>query len=118
MRTVPVVGWRIPSLYSGDSPQGRSEGHMPFPEEHPGSAEQMENIRKNRRGGMLPDTPGSVSSIITDLKWDGAQLDSRVEVRYGASVLEMRARKKGQGASTPPVLRNTGAQRMERAGHG
>jgi hypothetical protein len=53
------------------------------------SLEQMDNIRKTRRGGMLPDTPGSVSSIITDLKWDGAQLDSQVEVRYGASVLEM-----------------------------
>jgi hypothetical protein len=53
------------------------------------SLEQMETIRKARRNHMLADTPGSVSSIITDLKWDGAQLDSRVEVQYGASVLEM-----------------------------
>jgi hypothetical protein len=53
------------------------------------SMEQMETIRKARRNRILADTPGSVSSIITDLKWDGAQLDSRVEVQFGASVLEM-----------------------------
>ena len=57
---------------------------------HQGSSlEELERIRKSRAGSMLPDTPGSSSSLITDAHWSGAQLDSEVVVRYGTSVLEM-----------------------------
>jgi hypothetical protein len=57
---------------------------------HQGSSiEELEKIRKSRSHGFLPDTPGSSSPIIKDLKWDGAQLDSAVTVQYGTSVLEM-----------------------------
>lgn len=53
------------------------------------SLEQMENIHKSRKRGLLHDVAGESASIIANLKWDGAQLDSAVEVRYGTSVLEM-----------------------------
>lgn len=53
------------------------------------SIEELEKIRKSRAQGLLADVAGSVSPLIADLSWDGAQLDSAVSVRYGATVLEM-----------------------------
>lgn len=53
------------------------------------SIEELERIRKSRALSALPDTPGAASPLITELSWDGAQLDSEVAVRYGATVLEM-----------------------------
>ena len=53
------------------------------------SIEELERIRKSRAQSILPDTPGAASPLITDLSWDGAQLDSVIAVRYGSTVLEM-----------------------------
>lgn len=53
------------------------------------SIEELERIRKSRTLSTLADTPGMASPLITELSWDGAQLDSAVAVRYGATVLEM-----------------------------
>ena len=53
------------------------------------SIEELERIRKSRAHGMLADMPGMAAPLITELTWDGAQLDSSLTVRYGATVLEM-----------------------------
>jgi hypothetical protein len=57
---------------------------------HQGSSlVEMERIHAQRKARLLPDTRGGLSSIITGIDWDGAQLDSAVKVTYGATVLEM-----------------------------
>lgn len=57
---------------------------------HQGSSlKEMERIRAARNSRLLPDTMGGVSSIITSIDWEGAQLDSAVIVTYGTTVLEM-----------------------------
>ena len=38
--------------------------------------------------GRLPDGAGSASSLITEVHWEGAQLDSEVVVRYGPHMME------------------------------
>lgn len=53
------------------------------------SLKELEAIKAKRNRNMLPDGAGSASSLITDLTWEGAQLDSAVTVTYGARVLEM-----------------------------
>lgn len=53
------------------------------------SVEELEKIRRSRAGHILADTPGAASPIITEINWEGAQLDSAITVRYGTSVLEM-----------------------------
>ncbi|TXN15070.1 hypothetical protein FV219_02900 [Methylobacterium sp. WL122] len=53
------------------------------------SLKELEAIRNKRTRNILPDGAGSASSLITDLSWEGAQLDSPVTVTYGARVLEM-----------------------------
>lgn len=53
------------------------------------SLKELEAIKAKRGRHILPDSPGSASSLITDLSWEGAQLDSAVTVTYGARVLEM-----------------------------
>ncbi|TPK79040.1 hypothetical protein FJ936_30055 [Mesorhizobium sp. B2-4-13] len=53
------------------------------------SIEELEKIRKARANSMLADTRGVASPMITELMWDGAQLDSGITVRYGSTVLEM-----------------------------
>lgn len=56
---------------------------------HGSSLAELEKIRASRSRAMLPDTRGGLSSIIKELDWDGAQLDSGITVQYGTSVLEM-----------------------------
>lgn len=57
---------------------------------HQGSSlAELEKIRASRSRAMLPDAKGGLSSIIKELEWDGAQLDSAITVQYGTSVLEM-----------------------------
>ena len=53
------------------------------------SIADFEKIKKSRSIGALPDTRGSASSLITNLDWEGAQLDSVVVVQYGPGVLQM-----------------------------
>ncbi len=53
------------------------------------SLAELEKIRTSRSRGHLADLPGSASSIIEKVDWDGAQLDSAITVQYGTSVLEM-----------------------------
>lgn len=53
------------------------------------SLEQVEKIKRSRSIGQLPDTRGSAAPLITQLNWDGANLDSAVIVQFGASVLQM-----------------------------
>lgn len=53
------------------------------------SLPELENIKKKRAIGALPDTRGTAAPLITEVTWEGAQLDSQVVVRYGASVLQM-----------------------------
>lgn len=53
------------------------------------SLADLERIRKGRANHYLADTAGSASPLITELNWEGAQLDSAIVVRYGPSVLEM-----------------------------
>lgn len=56
---------------------------------HGNSIQELEKIRSNRRNQMLPDGEGGSTSIIKEVKWSGAQLDSAVIVEYGTTVLEM-----------------------------
>jgi hypothetical protein len=53
------------------------------------SLEELEKIKHSRAHAILPDSAGASSPIITEVKWDGAQLDSAIVVRYGSTVLEM-----------------------------
>lgn len=53
------------------------------------SITELEKIRSSRRHQMLPDVEGGSTSIIKELQWSGAQLDSSVRVEYGTTVLEM-----------------------------
>jgi hypothetical protein len=53
------------------------------------SLKDIERIRRARGERRLPDTPGEVSSLISEINWDGGKLDSVVVVRFGATVLEM-----------------------------
>ena len=53
------------------------------------SLKELETIKTKRKRNVLPDGAGSASSLITELSWEGAQLDSAVTVTYGARVLEM-----------------------------
>lgn len=53
------------------------------------SLKEVESIKSRRGRGMLPDSAGSASPLITELSWEGAQLDSNVTVTYGSRVLEM-----------------------------
>ena len=53
------------------------------------SLKELEAIKSKRKRNILPAGAGSASSLITDLRWEGAQLDSPVAVTYGARVLEM-----------------------------
>lgn len=50
---------------------------------------ELDKIKKTRAGGALPDGRGSAAPLITEVTWEGAQLDSSVVVRYGPSVLHM-----------------------------
>lgn len=53
------------------------------------SLDELEKIKKSRSIGALPDSRGSAAPLITEVSWEGAQLDSSVTVRYGPSVLQM-----------------------------
>lgn len=53
------------------------------------SLAELEKIKKSRSIGALPDSRGSAASLITEIDWEGAQLDSKIIVRYGPSVLQM-----------------------------
>ena len=53
------------------------------------SLAELDKIKKGRSIGALPDSRGSAAPLITEVNWEGAQLDSSVVVRYGPSVLEM-----------------------------
>lgn len=57
---------------------------------HEGSSvEEMENIYAKKAKGLLPDVPGSTGSIIEELSWSGAKLDSDVVVRFGTRIRDM-----------------------------
>jgi hypothetical protein len=53
------------------------------------SLKDINRIHRAKGEGILPDMEGEVSSLISDLKWDGGQLDSNVVVRFGTTVFEM-----------------------------
>jgi len=53
------------------------------------SLKDIERIHRARGERLLPDTAGEVSSLISEISWDGGQLDSAVVVRFGTTVLEM-----------------------------
>lgn len=53
------------------------------------SMKDVDRIQRARNERMLPDTPGEVSSLISEIRWDGGQLDNEVVVRYGTTVLDM-----------------------------
>jgi hypothetical protein len=53
------------------------------------SLKDIDRIHRSRTDKLLPDTAGEVSSLISEMSWDGGQLDSAVVVRFGATVLEM-----------------------------
>lgn len=53
------------------------------------SLADVEKIKRARANRQLPDTAGSAEPLITSLRWQGAQLDSEVVVRYGTTVLQM-----------------------------
>jgi len=53
------------------------------------SLKDIERIHRQRGERMLPDTAGEVSSLISNIQWDGGQLDSGVVVRFGTTVLDM-----------------------------
>jgi hypothetical protein len=53
------------------------------------SLKDIDRIHRSRADKLLPDTAGEVSSLISEMSWDGGQLDSVVVVRFGATVLEM-----------------------------
>lgn len=53
------------------------------------SLKELESIKNRRARGMMPEGAGSVSPLITDVSWEGAQLDSIVTVTYGSRVQEM-----------------------------
>lgn len=51
------------------------------------SIEELEKIRDGRRKGYLADVKGRSGSLINDVDWTGAQLDSPITVTYGTSML-------------------------------
>lgn len=53
------------------------------------SLKDMDNIRQAKSERFLPDTPGEISSLISEISWEGGKLDSVITVRFGSSVLEM-----------------------------
>jgi hypothetical protein len=53
------------------------------------SLKDMDRIHKARSRDMLPDRPGSVSGLIENIEWDGGQLDSKIVVQFGPTVLQM-----------------------------
>ena len=53
------------------------------------SIEELERIRNARANRTLADVSGSASALITEVDWEGAQLDSSVVVKYGTGVLTM-----------------------------
>ena len=53
------------------------------------SIEEMEKIYAKKAKGQLPDVPGAVGSIVEELSWSGAKLDSEVVVRFGTRVRDM-----------------------------
>ncbi len=53
------------------------------------SLDELDKNKKSRSIGALPDSRGSAAPLITEVSWEGAQLDSSVTVRYGPSVLQM-----------------------------
>lgn len=51
------------------------------------SIDELEKIREGRRRNVLPNTAGHSSSLIKEVRWTGAQLDSPITVEYGSSML-------------------------------
>ena len=53
------------------------------------SLKDIERIHRRKRDRLMPDTAGEVSSLISNIQWDGGQLESAVVVRFGTTVLDM-----------------------------
>src|SRR4051794_10021788 len=53
------------------------------------SLEDVARIHKARAREMLPHGPGGVSGLIENIEWDGGQLDSKIVVQFGPTVLQM-----------------------------